>query len=405
MKMQAKSRNIVVIGVGYGGITAILRLAKLLGPSPDIQLHLVDKNPFHTLKTRLHEAAVHKREVTIDIGRIIGKHHIAFHLGIVSALDPSLQVVHLESQELHYEYLILALGSQANFYNVPGLQQFAFPLQSVDDADNIYKHISELCARASSENDESARRSMLRFIIGGGGLSGIEFAAELADQIKTCVKNYKLNRNEVEVHIIEAAAQILPALNNIDRQRVGNKLREKDIVIHANTRIASVSENTVSLSTGDSLSTSTIIWTGGIRVANLFQGNKPTTDALGRIKVDEYLRSSDFPKIFAIGDNAFIVNPRTGNSVPAAAQFALQQGRLVAENVYASLSKNNLQAYRPRVLGEVVSLGKHLAVGWLALPLVKKVSFIGFLGRLLKTAIYEKHVILLSKASRNWISY
>lgn len=403
--MQTNRGNVVVVGAGYGGITAILRLAKLFRLSSDSPLHLVDKNPFHTLKTRLHEAAVHKREVTIDIGRIIGKQNILFHLGAISAIDPSSRVIRIGSQILPYEYLILAVGSQANFYNIPGLQQFAYPLQSVDDADKIYKHISELCAQASSEHDESVRRTMLRFVVGGGGLSGIEFAAELADYIKIRAQNYRLNQKEVEVHIIEAAQEILPSLNHIDRERMGKKLKQKDIIIHTNTRITGVSEKTISMSTGISLSAWTIIWTGGIRIANLFQGNKLTTDALGRIKVDEYLRSTDFPKIFAIGDNAFIINPRTGSPVPAAAQFALQQGRLVAENVYASISNAPLRPYKPRVLGEVVSLGKHLAVGWLALPLVKKISFLGFLGRLLKTAIYEKHIILLTKASRNWSMY
>ena len=403
--MQSDNRNIVVVGAGYGGITAVLRLAKLFDSSPEIRIHLVDKNPFHTLKTRLHEAAVYKREVAIDIGRLIGKHKIAFHLGAISAIHPSSGMISIGDQSLQYEYLILALGSQANFYNIPGLQQFAYPLQSVDDAERIHKHITELCARASSEPDELTRRQMLRFIIGGGGLSGIEFAAELADYIKRCVKNYRLNQEEVEISVIEAAREILPSLDHIDRDRVNKELAEKEIAIRTNTRITSVSGQTVLLSSGTSLAASTVIWTGGIRIANLMQETGMSTDSLGRIKVDEYLRSTDYPVIFAIGDNAFIINPRTGNPVPAAAQFALQQGRLVADNVHASVFDKPLQPYRPRVLGEVISLGRHLAVGWLALPLVKKIGFIGFLGRLLKTAIYEKHVILLRKASRNWTGY
>ncbi|HTX17093.1 MAG TPA: NAD(P)/FAD-dependent oxidoreductase [Bacteroidota bacterium] len=403
--MERGNKNIVVIGGGYGGITAILRLARLFRSSPGFQLHLVDKNPFHTLKTRLHEAAVHKREVTIDIGRIIGKHNITFHLGTISAIDPALRTLRIGDQLLPYEYLILALGSQANFYNIPGLQQFAFPLQTLDDAERIYKHISGLCARASSEKDESARRTMLRFVIGGGGLSGIEFAAELADRLRISARNYRLDRDEIEVHVVEAAAEILPTLNDVDRERLQRKLNEKGIVVHTNTRIMNASENSVSMSPGETLPTSTIVWTGGIRIANLIEKASLTKDSLGRIKVDEYLRSTDVPNLFAIGDNAFIINPRTGKPVPAAAQFALQQGRLVAGNVHALATNGVLRPYRPRVLGEVISLGRHLAVGWFALPLVKKVTFIGFLGRLLKTAIHEKHVILLTKASRNWTFY
>ena len=109
--------------------------------------------------------------------------------------------------------------------------------------------------------------------------------------------------------------------------------------------------------------------------------------------------------IFAIGDSANAINPVTGKPVPAAAQFALQQGRLAAENIFAEITGRPKKKYYPKVLGEVVSLGKHLAIGWLALPFFKKVTFVGFLGRLLKTAIREKHIILLRKESRNWITY
>ena len=130
-----------------------------------------------------------------------------------------------------------------------------------------------------------------------------------------------------------------------------------------------------------------------------------TTSSMGRIIVDEYLRSVDFPFVHAIGDNALAVNPQTGKPVPAAAQFALQQGRSVAENIFADIFGGRKMAYSPKVWGEVVSLGRHLGVGWLALPFVRKVRFVGFLGGLLKAAVKEKHVLLLRKESRNWTMY
>jgi NADH dehydrogenase len=403
--MQSENRNIVVVGAGYGGITAALRLAKLFRFSSNFQIHLVDKNPFHTLKTRLHEAAVYKREVAIDIGRIIGKHSIVFHLGNVSAIDPVSSTIGIDNQSLQYEYMILALGSQANYYKIPGLQQFAFPLQSVEDAERIYKHISELCARASSEVSETERKKMLRFVVGGGGLSGIEFAGELVDHIYQCIRNYHIKTEEVNIIVVEATDNILSTIDASLRERIHDRLTKKDIIIYTSTRIVNLTDDAVSLSTGEVLTTQTLIWTGGIRSANLAHESGILTDSLDRIIVDGFLRSVDFPNIYAIGDNALIVNPETGKPVPAAAQFALQQGRLVANNIHACSNGNEPQKYRPKVLGEVISLGRHLAVGWLALPIVRKIKFIGFLGRLLKTAVTEKHVFLLRKESRNWIMY
>lgn len=153
------------------------------------------------------------------------------------------------------------------------------------------------------------------------------------------------------------------------------------------------------------LRTKSLIWTGGIRISDLVRESGMKVGQLGRIIVDEFLRAEGYPFIYAIGDSALAMNPYTGKPVPAAAQFALQQGRLVADNIYAEIAGGTRKPYRPKVWGEIVSLGRHLAVGWLALPVLRKITFVGFLGSLLKTAIQEKHIFLLRGESRNWITY
>jgi len=141
---------------------------------------------------------------------------------------------------------------------------------------------------------------------------------------------------------------------------------------------------------------------GCIHITDLFRESGLKIGKLGRVVVDEFLRAESYPFIYAIGDNALAMNPRTGCPVPTAAQFALQQGRLVAENVHAAVVGGEMKPYFPKVWGEAVSLGRHLAAGWLALPFVKKITFVGFLGSLVKAAIEGKHLLLLRKESRNW---
>jgi len=136
--VNSDRKNIVVIGAGYGGITTALRASNLFRSSPVYRVVLVDRYPFHTLKTQLREAAVHKSEVTIDIGRIIRNHDITFQLGAVTALDLVSRTVRVGDALIPFEYLVLALGSQANFYNIPGLEENALPLQSAADAQQIY---------------------------------------------------------------------------------------------------------------------------------------------------------------------------------------------------------------------------------------------------------------------------
>jgi NADH dehydrogenase len=398
-------RNIVVIGAGYGGITATLRLARLLRHDPQYRVHLIDKYPYHTLKTQLHEAAVHKSEVTIDIGRIIRKHNIAFHLGVVTAIDLVHRTISVADRSIPFEYLVLALGSQANFYNIPGLEKFAIPLQSASDAGRIYEHISVLSARASTESDRLRRRRMLRFVVGGGGLTGIELAGEFVDHIAQSARNYRIPIDEVEVIIVEAAEDILPSSDTRLREKVKSELLDKGVKILVRTRVVSVSSEGVALSSGEIIRADTLVWTGGIRMSEIARQSGMAIGESGRVLVNAFLQSVTSPDVYAIGDNALAMNPNTGKPVPAAAQFALQQGRLVANNIHAVITGKPQRTYQPKVWGEVISLGRHLAAGWVALPILRKLKFVGFLASLLKAAIKGKHIFLLRKESRNWISY
>ncbi|MFO0795802.1 MAG: NAD(P)/FAD-dependent oxidoreductase, partial [Candidatus Brocadiaceae bacterium] len=392
--MEAK-KNLVVMGAGYGGITAALRLARLFRQRLEYQIHLIDRNPYHTLKTQLHEAAIRETEVSIPIDRIIRRRNIVFHHGEVTKIDPKEHIVHIEGGSLPFHYLVIALGSQVNFYNIPGLQEHSFPLQTLRDAQLIYDYITQLCARAAIEPIEERRRDMLRFVIGGGGLSGVEFAAELVDYTNQCTHNHHINSREVEVIIVEAGNRIVPQMEESFATRIHRKLLEKGVKIVTGTKIVNRTTDTAVLSSGEVLKTKALIWTGGIRISELARESGLKIGQSGRIIVDEFLRAEGHPFIYAIGDNALAINPITGKSVPAAAQFALQQGRLVAHNLYADIFEGMRKPYHPKVLGEVVSLGRHLAVGWLALPFLKKITFVGFLGSLLKTAVQEKHIFLL----------
>ncbi|MCX7984104.1 MAG: NAD(P)/FAD-dependent oxidoreductase [Bacteroidetes bacterium] len=402
---MAEHKNIVVVGAGYGGITAALRLARLFRKHSEYSIHLVDRNPYHTLKTQLHEAAVHRKEVTIPIDRIIRKKSIHFHLGEVTNLDITNKTLFVNECSLPYYIVVLALGSLANFYSIPGLQEYSFPLQTAEDAERLYAHIRKLCENAKNEADPQQRKQYLRYIIGGGGLSGVEFAAELAEYLEDCNHRAGFERPEFEIILVEAMDTILPTLDASLRERITAKLKEKNVTILTNTRVLACTATSVTLSPNTILPTHTVVWTGGIRITNMPQESKITTGPLGRIVVDKYLRSIDSPYIYAIGDNALALNPTTGKPVPAAAQFALQQGRLVAHNIYVDCIGGTKREYHPKVLGEVVSLGKHLAVGWLAVPPLGKIRFLGFIGRLLKAAVTEKHIVLLRKESRNWITY
>ena len=397
--------NIVIIGAGYGGLTAALKLEKLFKNYICCQIHLVDKNPYHTIKTQLHEAAVRKAEVSILLYKILKNKNIQFHLGEVKNIDVQNKTVQVNDKLLPFQYLIIAIGSKVNYYNIPGMAEHSFALQTLYDADKIYEHISNICASAASENNEMIREENLRFVIGGGGLSGVEFAGELADHTSKCVANFNIDNKDVEIIIIEASDRLVPFMEESFSLRIEKRLIEKGVKVLTSSKIERRTGDEIFLSNGSVIKSKNFIWTGGIRISDLIKRGGLKTSSVGRLMVDEYLQAVGSKYIFAIGDSANAINPITGKPVPAAAQFALQQGRLAAQNIFSEVWGRPKMKYYPKVLGEVVSLGKHLAIGWLALPFLKKVTFVGFLGRLLKTAIREKHIILLRKESRNWITY
>ena len=400
--MASSPKPIVVLGAGYGGITATLRLAKLFKSHPDYQVHLADRHPYHLLETRLHEAAARRAEVTVPILGLLKKRKVLFHLAEILKIDLETRKVICLDQEILYHYLVIALGSKTNFYDIPGLKEYALELKSFHDTLKIRDQIERMFARAAGIADPVQRKPYLTFVIGGGGLTGVELAAELSEFIEELSLRYRMNPSDSNLILIEVSNSILPNLKENLIQRTKRELIEKRVKTLESTRVMEMKPGLVIIQPGQPLQAHTLIWTGGIRISSLMQASGLETGPLGRIVVDEFLQVKNYPQVYAIGDNALAMNPKTGQPVPAAAQFALQQGRLVANNIYAEVTGKPRKPYKPKVLGEVISLGRHLSVGWLALPGERRLGFIGFLASLLKRAIAERHLLLLWKESRNW---
>jgi NADH:ubiquinone reductase (H+-translocating) len=400
--MASSPRPIVVLGAGYGGITATLRLAKLFKNHPDYQVHLVDRHPYHLLETRLHEAAARRAEVTVPILGLLKKRKVIFHLAEILKIDLESKKVICLDQEIPYHYLVIALGSKTNFYDIPGLKEYALELKSFHDTLKIRDQIERMFAKAAGIADPVQRKPYLTFVIGGGGLTGVELAAELSEFIEELSLRYRMNPSDSNLILIEVSSSILPNLNENLIQRTKRELIEKRVKTLESTRVMEMKPGLVIIQPGQPIQAHTLIWTGGIRISSLMQASGLETGPLGKIVVDEFLQVKNYPQVYAIGDNALAINPKTRHPVPAAAQFALQQGRLVANNIYAEVAGKPRKPYKPKVLGEVISLGRHLSVGWLALPGERRLGFIGFLASLLKRAIAERHLLLLWKESRNW---
>jgi NADH:quinone reductase (non-electrogenic) len=412
--------NIVILGAGYGGMSCVTRISRKFRFRPEVRIHLVDRHTYHLLETRLHERAVRKAEVTVPIARFLARRpNVTFHLGEITRINPEEKVVELDfgvsattdasPRSISYDYLVIALGSKTNFYQIPGLEEHAFQLKEFEDSEMIREHTEKMFAFAAAESNKELRKEYLRFVIGGGGLTGVELATEMAERFDTLCQEYHIDHHEPEMLLIELGDRVLPSLDGKQIGKSVEAMQAIGIKIITNTRVKGMTERNGELyvlrEPGAAIATRTMIWTGGIRISDLVKKSGVKTGPQGRIIVDNALQVQGFPGVFAIGDNALAMNPLNNKVVATAAQFALQQGYLTADNIQAAIFGGALKPYKPRVLGEIISLGKHLAVGWTSLPLGSKFRFGGFLGSLLKRAISEKHLFLLWKERQNWTGH
>ncbi|MBR9976895.1 MAG: NAD(P)/FAD-dependent oxidoreductase [Bacteroidetes bacterium] len=412
--------DIVILGAGYGGMSCVTRLSRKFRRKKDVRIHLVNRHTYHLLETRLHERAVRESEVTIPLSRFLAKRkNVTFHLGEVTHIALEERYVELDfgksettpatPRRIRYDYLVIALGSKTNFYQIPGLEEHAFQLKELDDSERIREHTERMFAIASTESNPEKRREYLRFVIGGGGLTGVELATEMAERFDSLCEQYHIEESEPEILLIELGEKILPSLDGKQIRRSVEALQAMGIRILTNTRVVGMREENGHLEIlrepGAPIPTRSMIWTGGIRISDLLRKSGAETGPQGRVIVNEFLQVQGYSEVFAIGDNALAINPENAKAVPTAAQFALQQGYLTADNVKRFIEGRDLKRYRPKVLGEVVSLGRHLAVGWASLPAGMQLRFLGFLGILFKRAISERHLFLLWKERQNWTGH
>lgn len=400
-----RATKVVVLGAGYGGLTCALRLGRRLkdeARSGKVDLHLVDRHPYHLLETRLHEAAARGTEVTIPLSQILAGRPVRFTQASITGLDMAARCVLTDAGEVPFDILVIALGANSFDFGIPGVQEHAFELKTLDDALELRAHMEERFSAAESESDIGTQNWLRRVVIGGAGLTGVELATELAERVEDLTDRDLGVSGGGEIVLVEAADRILPGSDPSLGKRSEEALRKAGIRLLTGTRLERIRSDAVELSTGEVLKAGTIAWTAGVRASKLLETPGLTTASQGRVVVDRTLKAESVEGVYVIGDAAYAVDPDTGDPVPMAAQFALQQGRRAADNIVARLRGKPEEPYEPKVLGEVISLGRHLATGWFALGWIGRLRMTGFLASLLKRAIQERHLVLLWRESRQW---
>lgn len=358
--------RIVILGAGYGGLRTALDAGRRLGAAPDVTIRLIDKHDYHQFRTELHRTAAGTsaiEEARLPLAQVLaGVPGVRPIRGEVKEIEPGNATVSLaDGRKLGYDRLVLALGSDPEYFAIPGLQEHGLTLRSINSARVIRDHIEEMLSRAVDESDPAEQERLFTIVVGGGGLTGVEFATELADRLPELGRRFGFSPGRTRLILIEALPDILRGFDRKLIQAARRRLKRKGIALSLAAQIVAVYADRVEIEGGRIIPTRTFIWTGGVRGNSVVEASLETR-ARGRAVVDRYLRAVEHPEVYAIGDCALALNPRTGQPVAPTAQNAIHQARLVALNLAAEYRGRPLRPYLGKDFGVVASLGKGYGV-------------------------------------------
>jgi NADH dehydrogenase len=302
--------RIAVLGAGYAGLTLARKLERTV--PDDVEILVVEKTGRHLVQHEIHRAIRRPSladDIVVELGDVLDRAEV--RQAEVTDVDPDENVVSLDSGEtVEYDYAGVCLGAETAFYGLPGVEENATPLKTLDDADRIRGDF--LDALDAGRPDDPSR------VVGGGaGLSGVQVAGELA-----AFAREEGARESVTITLLEQLAEVAPAFPANFQSAVREQLEARDVEIRTGTAVAAADDETIELETGEELDYDQFVWTGGIRGPDALGGERP--------QVKNTLRLGD--GTFVVGDAARVVDA-DGEPVPASAQAAVREARAVAGNI------------------------------------------------------------------------
>jgi NADH dehydrogenase len=338
-------------------------------PRQSARLILVNDVNFLLYTPFLPEAAagtLEPRHVVTPLREILERTYL--RLGTLVAHDPATHTVELRGREdeverLHYDQLLLALGSVSRTLPVPGLAEHAIGFKSLADAIWLRNHVIETLEAANASEDPHRRDELLTYVFVGGGYAGLEALAELQDFAADAMECYPRARlHGMRWVLVEAADRVLPEIDAGLAEYALRELRGRGIDIRLGTTLEEVSADRATLSSGETLPTRTVVWTAGVAPHPSLRQLSVPLDERGRVPVDDHLRVQGMDAVWAVGDCAAAPDPR-GGVCPPTAQHAVRQGPVAARNIAAELGIGAPRPFEYRGNAAFVNLGRYKAVG------------------------------------------
>lgn len=380
-----KKTRIVIAGGGFAGLYAAMYLDKHLARRPDIEVTLIARENFILFTPMLHEVAagdLAPGDIVNPLRRIL--RHVNVIEADVQEVDLSgrkVRCVHgLDRGELEFEFdhLLLALGSETNFFDNNGIRDWAVTMKNLSDATLLRNRMVAFLEEATLEKNAAARRQCLTFVIAGGGFAGAETAGAVNDFVRETAKFYpRLGDEEIRVVVIHPGDYLLPELGEELGRYAEKKMRERKVEVIKGARVAGYDGWVVTLDNGLAIPAATLIWTAGVKPSPVVAA-LPCAKEKGRILADQYLQVPGFTGLWTAGDCAAVPDltaspvedspERARTFHPPTAQHGMRQALTAARNIERTILDQPLKPFRYRTMGMLASIGHQTGVA----------SFFGF---------------------------
>jgi NADH dehydrogenase len=362
---------IVIVGGGFAGSAVARRLEKLL-KQDEAEIVLLSRENFTLFTPMLPEASGGALELWHIVTPVRAElRRTKFVLADVTEIQPERSRLTFHhaltglSETIDYDYLVLAIGSSTSTFGLPGVEEHAWAMKSLEDAAAVRNRLVWLLELADTLPQGDRRKGLLTVAIVGGGFTGVETAGEMAEFFHSVLRFYpNIHRDEIRIVLVEAAPTLLLGLPAKMGQYSRRILERRGIEVVTGDGVASVEDSSLNLQSGRRIETETVVWSAGVRPSPMIAECGLPADKRGAVITRGDMRVEKYPNVWALGDCAAIPDGE-GGTYPMTAQHAIREGPHLADNIVAVLRGEPTKPFKYRSLGMMASLGARRAVAQL----------------------------------------
>ncbi len=366
-----QEKHIVIIGGGFAGVN----LAKQLGNKKGLKVTLVDRNNYNFFPPLLYQVSTGMLDISsISIPfrtLFIGNNNLFFRIGELEAIVPDQKKVVLSTGEVHYDTLVLATGTESNYFGMKNIEKNALPMKTVNDAIKLRNYLLMEGEKYTFCTDEAEKRKMRNIVISGAGPSGVEIAGMIAEMRKRKLKEIypELESERLNIYLVDGAPTVLSSMSEKSQKYTLKILKKLGVIVKLDKMVSDYTDDKVFFKDGDTIETRTLIWTAGVTGMKVDGIPEDCYDKGNRLRVDAYNKVVNSDHIYAIGDTCIQkTDPNFPEGHPQLGSVAQQQGKALADNFVAILKNTQPKPFTYKDKGAMAIIGDQKAVADMTFP-------------------------------------